>query len=292
MGESARISGHTHLITLIGNPTTHSLSPATHNLSFEHEGIDTVYLCFDVKDNAQLPKVIEAMKVMEGWDGSNVTMPCKQAVIPLLDELDDAAALMGAVNVIRYRDGKTKGFNTDGVGFWDNVRKHGVDIKGEKLTLIGCGGAGSAVLVQAALDGMTEIDVFEMAEGNGMKNAKELAPKLLEKTGCKVNLFVTGDMEALAASIQSSDVLVNSSPVGMGEGCTDTPVPAELIKPGSVVADTVYFPRETQLINDARAKGCTVVGGLGMMIEQAAVGEEIWYGIKMDTDMIERELYS
>ena len=96
MGESQRISGHTHLISLLGNPTHHSLSPATHNLSFENAGIDTVYLTFDVQKE-DLPGIIGAMKAMDTWDGSNVTMPCKQAIVPLLDELDDAAALIGAV---------------------------------------------------------------------------------------------------------------------------------------------------------------------------------------------------
>lgn len=291
MGEPERISGHTHMISLLGNPTHHSASPATHNLSFEHAGIDTVYLCFDTQAE-DLPQIIHAMKSMDTWDGSNVTMPLKQKVVPLLDDLDDAAALMGAVNVIDCKNGKTKGYNTDGMGFMINLRKHGVQDKGAKMTLVGCGGAGSAILVQAALDGVAAIDVFEMPSGTGHDNAATLIPKLEEKTGCKLALCDTTDKDALKASIAGADILVNSSPVGMGEDSTATPVPPEFIKEGMVVADTIYFPRETQLINDAKAKGCTVVPGLGMMIEQAAAGEKIWYGIDMDNAFIEEKLFS
>lgn len=291
MSETSRISGHTHLITLIGKPTTHSLSPATHNLSFGQVGQDSVYLCFDIEKEEDLPAVISAMKVMEGWDGSNVTMPYKQAVIPLLDEMDEAADLMGAVNVIRCKDGKTKGFNSDGAGFWRNVKKAGVELEGKKLTLVGCGGAGSAIFVQAAFEGIAQIDVFEMEGTFGEQKAKDIAPKLEELKGTRVVLYRTGDDEELKASIASSDILVNSTPVGMGEGNADTPVPAEFIKEGMVVADTVYFPQITQLIKDAEAKGCTTVPGFGMMIEQAAIGEEIWYGVEMDADMIARKVY-
>lgn len=291
MGELERISGYTHMISLIGNPTHHSSSPATHNLSFQHAGIDTAYLCFEIGEE-DLRKVLDAMKAMDTWDGSNVTMPLKQAIIPYLDEVDDGAALMGAVNVVDCKNGKTKGYNTDGMGFMINLRAHGVKDKGAKMTLVGCGGAGSAVLTQAALDGVAEIDVFEFLDGHGGANVRELAPKITEKTGCKVTLYDTNDKEALKASIATSDILTNSSPVGMGKDSTDTPVPPEFIKEGMVVADTVYFPRETQLLKDAKAKGCTTVSGVGMMIAQAAAGEKIWYGIDMDTDFIEKQLFS
>ena len=229
MTQIERISGHTHLIALIGNPTSHSLSPATHNQAFGKAGVDAIYLCFDVQKLEDLPAVFAAMKAMDGWDGCNVTMPYKQAVIPLLDEMDEAAELMGAVNVVRCRDGKTKGFNSDGAGFWRNVRKSGVELEGKRLSLIGCGGAGSAIFVQAAFEGIGEIDVFELEGTRGWRNASEIAPKLTERTGCKVDRHAIGDEDALAASLAACDILVNSTPVGMGEGSTDTPVSAALL---------------------------------------------------------------
>ena len=286
------ISGCTHMVTLIGNPTRHSLSPAMHNLSFVRAGVDAIYLCFDVADEVELPMVINALKCMEGWDGTNVTMPYKQAIMPLLTEIDDAAKLIGAVNVVRCRNGITTGFNCDGLVFLQSVLKRGVDLAGKKVTLIGCGGAGSAILVQAAFDGVAIIDVFEVAGSQGAQNVRDLIPKLAQKSTCSINLFTVDDMDALKASVETSDILVNASPVGMGRARNATPVPANFIKPGMVVADAIYYPKETQLLKDAAAKDCLTVSGVGMLLEQAAVTEKILYDVEMDTAYVEQELFA
>ena len=291
MAESDRISGHTRLISLLGKPTSHSMSPATHNLSFQLLGVDAVYLCFDVEPE-NLGVVIEALKVMDSWDGSNVTMPCKQEVIKYLDGLDAAAELMGAVNVVKYADGKATGYNTDGRGFMANLRKHGVQAEGARMVLLGPGGAGSAILVQAALDGVAHLDVFARVGGKSYNNAQGLIDRVIAKTGCHIVLHDINDNEDLAVCIQGADILVNATSVGMGEGSTETPIPTDLIKDGMVVADAIYHPRETQFILDAKAKGCTTVPGLGMMIEQAAAGEQIWYDVEMPIEEIERQLFS
>lgn len=288
--KSVSISGSTHMVCLLGKPTHHSLSPATHNLSFAQAGIDAVYLCFDI-ENDNLPEALATMRALDTWDGANLTMPAKQAVVPLLDELDEAAQLMGAVNVVSCRNGILKGYNTDGVGFMENVRKHGVKDKGAHMVLIGCGGAGSAILVQAALDGVSTIDVFVRLGGGSEDNARRLANPLHDRTGCSIAIHSLADVQTLQSCVAQADILVNSSSVGMGEASTETPVPADFLQSGMAVADVVYFPRETQLLKDARVCGCTTIGGLGMLIEQAAAGEKIWYGIEMDTNLIERELY-
>ena len=288
--QSKFISGHTHLISLIGNPIRHSKSPVTHSVSFEKLGVDTVYLAFNIGPE-DLPDVLNAMRRMDGWDGSNVTMPCKQAIIPYLDGLSDAAELMGAVNVLqKTEDGKLIGHNSDGAGFWENLRKHGVDPKGKTVTVTGPGGAGSAIWVQGALDGAAKIHVFAREGGPSYQHTLELLPKVIEKTGCDVQLHPFEDTEALKAAIAESDILANATPVGMGDGSTDSPVPADFIKEGMVVADAIYFPLMTQLLQDAEAKGCQVVTGIGMMNEQAAVGEKIWYGVDMPIDDVTAEL--
>ena len=291
MPEAYRISGHTRLISLLGNPTSHSMSPATHNLSFELLGVDAVYLCFDVEPE-DLGTIISALKAMDSWDGSNVTMPCKQEVIQYLDGLDDAAELMGAVNVVKYTDGKTVGYNTDGLGFVNNLRKHGVNPEGKRMVLLGPGGAGSAILVQSALEGASKIDVFARAGGKSYTQAQGLIERVVAKTGCEIELHDINDTDALAACINAADILTNATSVGMGDGCADTPVSPDLIKPGMVVADAIYHPRETQLIQDAKDKDCITVPGLGMMIEQAAAGEKIWYDVQMPIEEIERQLFS
>lgn len=291
MSQRSAISGHTHIISLLGSPIRHSMSPATHNLSFEKLDVDSVYVVFDVTES-DLPQIVQAMKHMDGWDGSNVTMPCKQAIIPLLDGLSESAELMGAVNVLKKEDGKIIGHNSDGIGFMNNLRKHGVNTSGETMTLIGPGGAGSAIVVQAALDGAKKVHVFAREGGPSYTRATTLLPRVAEKTGCELILHAFEDKETMKQAIAESDVLVNATPVGMGAESLESPVPAEFITPEVVVADAVYHPRMTKLLSDAEAKGCTIVGGIGMMIEQAATGEEIWYGVEMPTQEILDELFA
>lgn len=288
--QSKFISGHTHLISLLGNPIRHSKSPVTHCVSFELKNVDAVYLAFNVQPE-NLPEILDAMRAMDGWDGSNVTMPCKQAVMQYLDGLAPSAELVGAVNVIeKTEDGKLIGHNTDGAGFWENMRKHGVDPKGKTVTLTGPGGAGSAILAQAALDGAAKVHIFAREGGPSYARTAERVEFLRERTGCDIQLHPFEDKDCLRECIAESDVLANATNIGMGDGSTDTPVPAEFIKEGMVVGDAIYFPLMTQLLKDAEAKGCTVVTGIGMMNEQAAVGEKIWYGIDMPIDEISAEI--
>ena len=288
--QSTFISGHTHLISLIGNPIRHSKSPVTHSVSFEKLGVDAVYLAFNITPE-DLPDVLNAMRRMDGWDGSNVTMPCKQAVIQYLDGLSDAAELMGAVNVIqKTEDGKLIGHNTDGAGFWENLKKNGVEAEGKTVTVTGPGGAGSAIWVQGALNGAAKIHIFARENGPSYNHTLELLDAVVAKTGCDVQLHPFEDAEAMKAAVAESDILANATNVGMGADNTESPVPAEFIKEGMVVADAIYFPLMTQLLQDAEAKGCQVVTGIGMMNEQAAVGEKIWYGVDMPIDEVTAEL--
>lgn len=289
--QSKFISGHTKLVSLLGKPIRHSASPITHSISFELSGVNAVYLAFEV-ENDGLADVTAAMRKMDGWVGSNVTMPNKQAIIPHLDGLSDAARLMGAVNVIeKTEDCKLIGHNTDGAGFMENLRKHGFDPQGKTMTLTGPGGAGSAILVQAALDGIATLHVFARENGPSYNHSKEIIPGVAEQTGCNIILHPFEDKEAMKAAIAESDVLANATNVGMGEDdCTDTPVPAEFLRKDLVVADCIYHPFKTQLLQDAEAAGAQTVGGIGMMNEQAALGEKIWFGIDMPIDQVTAEI--
>ncbi len=287
----AEITGHTKTTCLIGKPTEHSLSPTMHNLSYQHLGIDAIYTAYDVEPE-NLAAVVEGFKGMEGLVGCNVTMPHKRAIIPLLDGISDSVELIDSVNVVEFKDGKAYGHNSDGIGFMTNLRAHGVVIEGATITLLGPGGAGSAIFAQAALDGVAKIHLFARANGKSHKTAEEMIPRVVAKTGCEVLLHDLEDQEALKMAIDDSSVLINATNVGMGEGNTETPIPTDLIRPGIVVADAIYFPRETQFLADARALGNTAINGLGMLLYQAAVSEEIWFGAQMPVELIEEKVFS
>lgn len=289
MGEKQRISGHTKVVALIGTPIEHSMSPAIHNLSFEKLGVDAAYVCLEVQPE-YAKDAIEGMKKLGGFAGANVTMPLKQTILPYLDELSDSAELIGAVNCLEFEGHKITGHNTDGIGFMEMLRKEGVTIKGSTITLCGPGGAGSSILVQAALDGAKEIFVFARGGGHSYKDTEARIPRIVERTGCKISIHALEDLEDYQACVAKSDIFINATNVGMGEGCTDTPLPAEFIKDGMVVADAIYFPPKTQLLQDAEAKGCQAINGKGMLLNQAAAGEKIWFGVDMPIDYVRETL--
>lgn len=284
------ITGHTHLVTLLGCPVDHSGSPAIQNYTFEKNGIDSKYLALEATTET-IGDIIKAMRALKGWDGANCTMPVKQAVIPHLDRLDIAAELIGAVNTIKREGDEIVGYCTDGAGFINNLRKHGVEPKGKVFALVGPGGAGSAIFIQAALEGAAKVNVLARKGGGSWKKVEAQLPELIEKTGCKIELHDMTDPEDFAATIAESDIVANATNVGMGEDCTDNPVPAELLHAGQAVADAIYLPRKTQMLKDAEAKGCTIVPGLGMLVEQGAVAAKIWYDIEMPVDEIIEKLF-
>lgn len=282
------ITGHTKLLGLLGHPVDHSLSPAMHTASYAELGEDVVYLSFDVMPEG-LPAAVEGMKVM-GFLGANVTMPCKTHVGQYLDELTPAAELMGAVNTIAIRDGKAIGHNTDGAGFVKNLRLHGATIEGAVVTIVGAGGAGSAIFTQLALDKVAEINVFNPRD-NFWENTVARVAKLSEKVGVPMQLHDLGDKDDLRACIDKSDIFVNATPVGMAPNVDSCVIDESYLHDGLVVADTVYNPRETKLIKMAKAAGLIACGGLGMLLQQAALGEEFWTGSKMPVELIEEMFF-
>lgn len=277
------ISGHTYLVGLIATPIRHSLSPALHTASFARMGEDIVYLCFDVAPE-QLEAACEGMRAM-GFLGYNVSMPNKTIVHKYLDELTPAAELMGAVNCVDLTTGRAVGHNTDGAGFWRNVEECGIDCKGKKITVVGAGGAGSAVFTQAALDGVAEIDVFNIKD-EFFVAAEQRCAMLTERTNAHVTMHDLADTEDLKRSVAESALFANASRVGMAPDIDGCVLPEECLRPDLAVADTVYNPQETKLLKMAKEHGCTVAPGLGMMMWQAAIGEEIWTGKQMDIPYI------
>lgn len=278
---SQPISGKTHLITLLGSPVSHSSSPAMHTLAFNRTGVDSVFLAFDVTAE-DLPQVIPAMKRMDGWDGSSVTMPLKQAVVPYLDSITKSAQLSGSVNVIeKTADNKLIGHNSDGMGFMRGLKRHNVDIKNSVLTLLGPGGAGSAIFTQAALDGAPEIHLFARKGGASYTHALEMIENIKKVTHSTIEIHAFEDEDVLAETIGKSDILINSTNIGMGENSVDIPINPNYIKEKMIVADVIYFPRKTRLLQEAEKRNCKIISGMEMLIGQAAEAEKIWYGVDM-----------
>ena len=283
MSDLQRISGHTKTVALIGSPVGHSLSPAMHNASFEKLGLDYVYVAYDIPTES-VEAAVKGMKAL-GFAGFNITMPHKATVMPYLEEISDAAKLMGAVNcVVIHDDGTATGHNTDGQGFMRNVKENGVEVEGNKMTIVGAGGAGSAIYTQAALDGM-EVAIFNRP-GKNFDAAEARIKEIAKICDSKVSVNDLNDREALRKSIDESVLFVNSTRVGMApneDGCV---IDEDMLHEGMAVADVVYNPMETKLLAMAKSKGCTAIGGLGMLLWQAAIGEELWTGAEMPVDYI------
>ena len=277
-----RINGHTRLYALIGSPVGHSGSPAMYNYSFEKLGIDAAYLAFDTP----LEKTEETVNALRTLNvgGFNITMPNKTAVAQLVDRLSPAAEMVGACNtVVVEEDGTMTGHITDGTGFIRNLKEHGVEVKGKKIVLLGTGGAATAIAVQAALDGVEELAIFNQKDefyANGEKTVEKIR-KAVPSIG-KVSIDDLNDTELLGKVIAESDILINATRAGMSPLQDVIPVPAEFLHKDLAVADVVYNPRETLLVQKAKEIGCrAAIGGIGMLLWQGAAAFELFTGKEM-----------
>ncbi|KZL89917.1 shikimate dehydrogenase [Clostridium magnum] len=284
-----RISGKTGLLGLIGTPVDHSKSPVMYNYSFEKLDLDYAYLAFDITVE-KVPDAIAAMKTFK-MRGANVTMPCKSEVVKYMDELSPAARIIGAVNTIVNDNGKLTGHITDGVGFIRNLKEHGVEVKDKKVTIMGAGGAATAIQVQFALDGAREISIFNIKDAFYEKAEKTVENIKKEVPECVVSLYDLNDTERLNAEIASSDILVNGTLVGMHPNEEQTIIKdTSVFKKDLVVADVVYNPKKTKLMEDAEAVGCKTVGGLGMLLWQGAEAFKLYTELEMPVEEVQ-ELY-
>lgn len=285
-----RISGHTRLLALIGSPVGHSGSPAMYNYCFDKLGLDYAYVAFDVKEDG-VKKALEAMRLFH-MRGMNVTMPDKVEAARYMDELSPAAKLIGAVNTIVNEDGKLIGYNTDGEGFVNNLRDHGGEVTGKKIVVAGGGGAATAIIVQCALDGAKEITIFNKKD-SFFARTLETAEKIRQAVpNCIINVYDIDDMQKLTQEIRACDLFVNATIVGM-KPMDDESVVKDLsaFRPGLWVADIVYNPEETKLLKEAKAAGCTCVGGKGMLIWQGAAAFKLYIGEEMPVEEVKELLY-
>lgn len=284
------ITGHTRLLCLLGDPVSHSISPAMHNLSFETLNLDYVYLAFKTTID-EFENTVATLKQV-GARGFNCTMPCKRIAAEKCDELSPAAKFMNSVNTVVIEDGKLIGHNTDGVGYMRSVVDAGHDIIGKQMTLLGSGGASSAILAQAALDGLTNINLFAR-KGNSWNVIEKQVNQINAETNCKVTLNELADETALKKSIADSAILVNGSSVGMAPNTDGCLIPdTSFFHPELIVSDVIYNPRKTKLLTLAESAGLATFNGMYMLLYQGAEAFKIWTGQEMPVDLVKRELFS
>jgi shikimate dehydrogenase len=254
--------GATRVAGVIGDPVRHSLSPVLHNAAFRALGLDWAFLAFPVASGQAAPALL-GMRALS-IDGLSVTMPHKTDVAALVDRLSPRAERLGAVNTVAWEGTALVGHNTDGPGFLDSLRlDHGFDPAGRRCVVVGAGGAGRAVVLALADAGASAVVVVNRSPHRATAAAR-LAPGVAR----------VGPVE----EVSGADLVVNATSVGMGRTGEDLPIEPDLLQAGQVVVDIVYHPAVTALLREARARGATTVGGLGMLVHQAAHAFRLWTG--------------
>jgi shikimate dehydrogenase len=250
-------SADTRICCLIGDPVEHSLSPLIHNAGYRALGINYVYIPFRVKD---IRRAIEGIRGL-GIRGASITMPHKTSAIKYIDRIDPLAEEIGAINTIVNDDGVLTGYNTDGDGALQALAEV-TTLKGKRTVLIGSGGAASAIAVGLKAKGV-KLVVLNRTEARARKLAK------------KVNAEDFGSLERLS-EIFSADILINATPVGMWPRVNESLIPKHLLHSRLTVLDTVYNPKETRLLSEARERGCAIVYGYKMLLYQAVKQFELF----------------
>ncbi len=255
------------LLYLLGHPVAHSLSPAMQNAALRALGLDYEYRLLPVPPEGLVEKVAE----LRDGDvaGFNVTIPHKVVIIPLLDELDETASTVGAVNTVVNRDGRLKGYNTDRLASTRALRGAYGDLAGCRVAILGAGGAARAVA-----SGLASHAEWIKIIARDEEKAKALA-KQIRGTDAEIR---GGGLGEAPGMIRSADILVNATPVGMSPNRDRSPVEASVLHPGLLVFDLVYNPERTRLLADAEAAGARALGGLAMLVYQGAEAFRLWTG--------------
>lgn len=277
---SSKANPNSYLVGLIGSGIGGSLSPAMHEEEGGKLGLNYVYRRIDLDalklDVAALPDLLVAAERM-GFDGLNITYPCKQAVIPLLDELSDDARALGAVNTVLFKDGKRIGHNTDWSGFARAFQRGLPDVSLERVVQLGAGGAGAAVAHAALTMGARALALFDVDAARAASLAAELQQRF---PGAMVSAG-----SSLAESLAAANGLIHATPTGMAK-LPGLPLPVELLHRELWVADIVYFPIRTALLQAAEALGCRTLSGGGMAVYQAVDAMRIFTGLEPDAERV------
>jgi shikimate dehydrogenase len=266
------IQGNTRYVAIIGHPVGHTLSPRMHQSAFDHLKLDYCYLVFDIPPR-NLKKGVEALKHL-GFRGFNVTIPHKETIIPLLDRISPEAKVIGAVNTVLIEDGKLKGFNTDGAGLTESMKREwGFSARNKQMMILGAGGAAKAAATQFSLEGAKTIGIANRTRSKGMALKKRLK-KYFPDVEVVVLSFAGPDLRKF---LQRTDLLINTTSVGLR---ADDPclLPPDFFHRDLKVSDLIYNPPVTPFLKAARRRGCLILNGRGMLLYQGALAFKIWTG--------------
>ncbi len=265
------IDGRTKVYGILGRPVEHSLSPAMHNAAFLELGLNAVYVAFPVTDLKMAVAGLRGLNI----GGASVTIPFKEEIIPLLDEVDPQAARMGAVNTVVNQEGRLIGYNTDWLGAVTALKAK-TAIQGEHFLMLGAGGAARAIAFGVMEEGgrvsLTDIEAYRAASLAADFGAEALAPDALSQCPAKI--------------------LINTTPVGMEPQVDDIPIDPELLSRFTLVMDIVYRPLSTRLLKEAAARGCRTLDGLQMLIHQGTAQFELWTGQEAPAEVMALAAYA
>ncbi len=276
-----KLNSKTNLTGVIGYPLEKTLSPAIQNAAFNAKGYNWLYIPMPVEPK-NLEKAIAGLKSL-GFKGINVTMPHKETVMPFMDEIDSYAQLAGAVNTIHFEDNKAIGYNTDGRGFLHALTQEGgFNPEGKTVSIFGAGGAARAIAVILALNKVKTLNIVN----RNLDKAEALIHNLKAKfKDCNLHALNFG--ADLPNIIDSTDLIVNSTPVGWDGGLIIDPA---LLHPGQLVADLVYVPEVTNLLQEAKGRGAKILSGKLMLLYQGAASWEIWTKAQAPIDVMRQAL--
>lgn len=270
------ITGHTSLYCIIGMPAHHSLSPTIQNAAFKKHGIDAIFTAFDVPKE-QLKNAVYG-QIAFGIKGIVLTSPHKQAVMKYIDKIDKMALELGAVNTIINRNGKLYGYNTDEPGAVNAIKKYGLE-KNAKYSIFGAGGAARAIAFGLAHEGVKDFSIINRTA----THATELVRSLKKRFGkISVRSFELGARESISA-LKDSAYIINATNITL-ENKKFSPVNKSVLKSDMVIFDANYAPLDNKLISDAKAKGCTTINGLELLVYNQAVAFKLFTGQEADYD--------
>lgn len=262
------IDSHTILYGVFGDPIRHSRSPIMLNRAFQEAGINAVYAAFHVRPD-ELGDAVRGIRAL-GYRGINVTIPHKVEVMQYLDEIDEGARIVGAVNTIVNESGKLIGYNTDGIGYVRSLKEEtGIELKGKSVLLLGAGGAARGVAYALAKEGAGRIYIAN--------RTKERALELADTISSYTEAIGLG-MDELGHVVDEVEFVLNTTSAGMHPHVDELPLPLELLRSHHLVSDLIYNPRITRFLREAEARGGRIHGGLGMFIYQGAFAFEYWTG--------------